>query len=117
MAEPLRLPPPNRNRLLPISIALLSGGNPRIRGFGWGRDGVGGREVVAMRCRLSRPPPKKGTPCPPHKGEGSGSRPPPQAGEGALAKSQNHSPSAGGVFPFSRGRPVRPSARISMARH
>src|SRR5262249_45199952 len=28
--------------------------------------GAGGREVVAMRCRLSRPPP----PTPPHKGEG-----------------------------------------------
>src|SRR5260370_42459364 len=28
--------PPNRNRLLPISITFLSGRNPRIRGFGWG---------------------------------------------------------------------------------
>src|SRR6266849_2947849 len=37
------LPPPNRNRLLPISITLLSGRNPRIRGFGWGRVGAGGR--------------------------------------------------------------------------
>src|SRR5712692_7559713 len=43
MAEPPRLPPPNRNRLLPISIALSRGRNPRIRGFGWGRAGVGGR--------------------------------------------------------------------------
>src|SRR6266853_6967844 len=39
------LPPPNRNRLLPISIPFLSGRNPRIRGFGWGRVGVGGRNV------------------------------------------------------------------------
>src|SRR5882762_7683170 len=51
MAEPLRLPPPNRNRLLPISIALLTGRNPRIRGFGWGRVGVGGRHC----CHISRP--------------------------------------------------------------
>src|SRR5215831_14842452 len=64
------LPPPNRNRLLPISIALLSGRNPRIRGFGLGRVGVGGREVVAKSCRLSRPPP----PTPPHKGEERSSR-------------------------------------------
>src|SRR5882762_5421939 len=64
MAEPLRLPPPNRNRLLPISIALLSGRNPRIRGFGWGRDGVGGRAVGFLSCHISRPPP----PTPPHKG-------------------------------------------------
>src|SRR5262249_6542247 len=59
-------PPPNRNRPLPISIALLSGRNPRIRGFGWGRVGVGGREVVAILWRLSRPP----HPTPANKGEG-----------------------------------------------
>jgi TctA family transporter len=39
------LPPPNRNRLLPISISSLMGRNPRIRGFGWGRVGVEGRAV------------------------------------------------------------------------
>jgi hypothetical protein len=60
------LPPPNRNRLLPISIAPSSGRNPRIRGFDWGRAGVGGREAVALKCQTARPPP----PTPPHKGEG-----------------------------------------------
>src|SRR5712691_5961399 len=60
------LPPPNRNRLLPISIALLGGRNPRIRGFGWGRVGVGGREMWQSMCLTPRPPP----PTPPHKGEG-----------------------------------------------
>src|SRR5712671_3827514 len=67
MRSRVGLPPPNRNRLLPISIALLSGRNPRIRGFGWGRVGVGGRGVWRSRAALARPPP----PTPPHKGEGS----------------------------------------------
>jgi hypothetical protein len=40
----------------------------------WGRVGVGGRAVWQRRCHICRPPPKKGTPCPPHKGEGSSRR-------------------------------------------
>src|SRR5262252_529620 len=40
-SRPHGLPPPNRNRLLPISIAQFSGRNPRILGFGWGRSGWG----------------------------------------------------------------------------
>src|SRR5258707_15817686 len=69
------LPPPNRNRLLPISIALLSGRNPRMRGFGWGRVGVGGREVAARRCPPARPPP----PPPPPQGGGGRKRGAPPA--------------------------------------
>src|SRR5215831_1727572 len=57
-AVPPSLPPPNRNRLLPISITLSSGRNPRTRGFGWGRVGVGGREVTARPCPPYRPPPQ-----------------------------------------------------------
>src|SRR6266478_6367376 len=72
-ASVLLLPPPNRNRLLPISITLLTGRNPRIRGFSGGRVGVEGREVQARRCPIPRPLPKKAAPCPPHKGEGRGS--------------------------------------------
>src|ERR1700730_10437758 len=71
-ASVLLLPPPNRNRPLPILITLLTGRNPRIRGFSWGRVGVGGREVLARRCPIPRAPPKKAAPCPPHKGEGRG---------------------------------------------
>ena len=37
----LLLPSPNRSRLLPTSVTLLSGRTPAIAGFGWG--GVGGR--------------------------------------------------------------------------
>src|ERR1700730_10623587 len=34
----------------------------------WGREG--GRGALAQKCPIRRPPPKKGAPCPPHKGEG-----------------------------------------------
>src|SRR5262249_46830261 len=67
IGRPALLPPPNRNRLLPISIPLLMGRNPRIRGFGWGGGGVGGRAVGAQPGSTPRPPP----PPPPPQGEGS----------------------------------------------
>src|SRR5262245_11460417 len=57
-------------RLRPAGPALLP---PPL----WGRDGVGGRGVVAMMCPTPRPPP----PTPPHKGEG-GRR---EAGPSAIA--------------------------------
>src|SRR5712671_964050 len=68
MRSRVGLPPPNRNRLLPISIALLSGRNPRIRGFGWGRVGVGGRAAWRSLGPLLDPHP---SPQGPHKGEGT----------------------------------------------
>jgi hypothetical protein len=58
VASSLLLPPPNRNRLLPISITLLIGRNPRIRGFGWGRVGVGGRWKRLGHASFADPHPR-----------------------------------------------------------
>src|SRR5260370_26381185 len=48
------LPSPNRSRLLPTSVALLSGRILAIARFGWG--GVGGGGVWHNRATTSRPP-------------------------------------------------------------
>src|SRR5258707_3069485 len=58
MAGGSLLPPPDRNRLLPISITLLSGRNPRIRGFGWGRVGVGGAPMWQFLSTFPDPHPR-----------------------------------------------------------
>jgi len=70
------LPPPNRNRLLPISITLWMGRNPRIRGFGWGRVGVGVGSLWHSGATLIAP-----TPNPSPQGGGEEFAAPPQRRE------------------------------------
>src|SRR5258706_6497316 len=52
---------PNRSRLLPTSVTLLSGRTLAIARFGWGEVGGGGRERWQSRAITARPP----TPTPP----------------------------------------------------
>src|SRR6266849_6056015 len=60
------LPSPNRSRLLPTSVTLLSGRTLAIARFGWGGVGGGGRAMGHRRRATPRPP----TPTLPHKGGG-----------------------------------------------
>src|SRR6266852_8916907 len=52
------LPSPNRSRLLPTSVNLLSGRTLAIARFGWGGVGGGGRASLHSRAARHDPPPR-----------------------------------------------------------
>jgi hypothetical protein len=52
------LPSPNRSRLLPTSVTLLSGRTLAIARFGWGGVGGGGREMGHFNAPRHDPPPQ-----------------------------------------------------------
>src|SRR5262249_46764360 len=62
LGPPFLPPPPDRSRLLPTSVTLLSSRTLAIARFGWG----GGRAKWHACANLARPP----TPTLPHKGGG-----------------------------------------------
>src|SRR6266852_5190700 len=58
MAPRPLLPPPVEIGCCRFRSLLLSGRNPRIRGFGWGRVGVGGRAAWHSLAPLLDPHPQ-----------------------------------------------------------